>query len=57
MSKETKSILATIINLSNIEDALAAETDSCIKDVQAIIRAKDETYQAVKSVMSVLEER
>lgn len=57
MSKETKSVLATIINMFNIEDALADETNACIKDVQAIIPAKDETHQAVQSVMSVLEER
>lgn len=57
MSKETKSVLATIINLFNIEDALADETNACIQDVRAIIRAKDETHQAVQSVMSVLEER
>lgn len=55
MTKETKNVMNFVINLFNIEEELIeSDVDKAIDCVQSIIRAGDETHQAVAQVLDII---
>jgi hypothetical protein len=48
MKKETNVVMNVVMGI------LRPETSIVLEDVCSIIRAKDETYQAISTVMSIL---